>query len=84
MIIKAKMLHIDTDRKVQLLDLTEDVTQFVSQIGIRNGMGMLSTLHTTTGVLVTETQDALWDDVDAAILFVGEIRDMDATVILDH
>ena len=27
--------------------------------------GWCPTLHTTTGVFYTETQDALWDDVDA-------------------
>src|SRR5262249_23160602 len=33
--------------------------------GVWNGMGVVSTLHTTTGVFFTEVQDALWDDVSA-------------------
>ncbi len=65
MIIQSKTIQLDTTTQVQLFDLTQQVTQFVAESGVRNGMGVVSTLHTTTGVFYTETQDALWDDVDA-------------------
>jgi secondary thiamine-phosphate synthase enzyme len=65
MLIRSKTVKVETDRKVQLFDLTDEVKQFVSDSGVRNGMGVVSTLHTTTGVFFTEVQDALWDDVEA-------------------
>ncbi len=65
MIIQSRTIQLDTRTQVQLFDLTQQVKQFVAESGVRNGMGVVSTLHTTTGVFYTETQDALWDDVDA-------------------
>lgn len=65
MIIQSKTIQLDTKTRVQLFDLTQQVKQFVAESGVRNGMGVVSTLHTTTGVFYTETQAALWDDVDA-------------------
>lgn len=65
MLIKAKTITIDTAAQVQLFDLTQRVKEFLAETAIWNGMGIISTLHTTTGVFFTETQDALWDDVEA-------------------
>lgn len=65
MLIKSTTIKIETDRQVQLFDLTDDVKRFLAESGVRNGIGVVSTLHTTTGVFFTEVQDALWDDVEA-------------------
>jgi secondary thiamine-phosphate synthase enzyme len=64
-LIKAKTIQLQTAEKVQLFDLTNEVKGFLAETGIWNGMGVVSTLHTTTGVFFTEVQDALWDDVRA-------------------
>jgi secondary thiamine-phosphate synthase enzyme len=64
MLIKAKTITIETERKVKLFDLTDEVKRFLSESGVWNGMGAVSTLHTTTGLFFTEVQDALWDDVE--------------------
>jgi len=64
-LIKAKTIQLYTAEKVQLFDLTNEVKRFLAEIGIWNGIGVVSTLHTTTGVFFTEVQDALWDDVRA-------------------
>jgi secondary thiamine-phosphate synthase enzyme len=64
MLIKAKTITVDTGQKVKLFDLTDDVKRFLAESGVWNGMGVVSTLHTTTGVFFTEVQDALWDDVE--------------------
>ena len=70
MLIKSKTIQLETTKKVQLFDLTNEVKGFLSETGVENGMGIVSTLHTTTGVFFTEVQDALWDDVDA---FLGQL-----------
>ena len=64
MLIQAKKITIETTDKVQLFDLTREIKGFLAETGIWNGMGVVSTLHTTTGVFFTETQDALWSDVE--------------------
>lgn len=64
MLIKSKTIKVETDRQVQLFDLTDDVKRFLAESGVGNGIGVVSTLHTTTGVFFTEVQDALWDDVE--------------------
>jgi secondary thiamine-phosphate synthase enzyme len=63
-IIRAKTLQVRTAKRVQIFDLTQEVKAFLGDSGVWNGMGVVSTLHTTTGIFFTETQDALWEDVD--------------------
>ena len=65
MIIQSKTIQLNTEARVQIFDLTEQVKEFLTETSVWNGMGVISTLHTTTGIFYTETQDALWDDVDA-------------------
>ena len=73
MLIKAKTIQLDTIKKEQLFDLTNEVKGFLADTGVWNGMGIVSTLNTTTSVFFTEVQDALWDDVDAFLhKLVGE------------
>jgi len=62
-LIKAKTIQLDTVQKAQLFDLTDAVKEFLAESGVWNGIGVVSTLHTTTGVFCTEVQDALWDDI---------------------
>ena len=73
-LIKAKTIQLHTAEKVQLFDLTSEVKGFLAESGVWNGMGVVSTLHTTTGVFFTEVQDALWDDVDAFLRHLVEER----------
>lgn len=65
MLIKAKTLTVETVAKVQIFDLTQEVKTFLAETGVWNGQGVISTLHTTTGIFFTETQEALWGDVEA-------------------
>ena len=62
--IQAKTITIDTAQKVQIFDITQEVKGFLARSGVGNGMGIISTLHTTTAVFFTEAQDALWEDVE--------------------
>jgi secondary thiamine-phosphate synthase enzyme len=57
-------MTIETAQKVQIFDITREVRGFLAESGVWNGMGVVSTLHTTTAVFFTETQDALWEDVE--------------------
>lgn len=63
--IQAKTLKIETSQRVKIFDITQEVKGFLAESGVVNGMGVVSTLHTTTAIFFTETQDALWEDVEA-------------------
>lgn len=56
-------LRIQTDRRVELYNLTDTVRQFVREAGIRAGSVMVSSLHTTNAILINEWQDALLHDI---------------------
>jgi secondary thiamine-phosphate synthase enzyme len=73
-LIKAKTMQLHTAERVQLFDLTDEIKAFLAETAIRNGMGVVSTLHTTTGVFFTEVQDALWDDVQAFLQRIAAER----------
>jgi secondary thiamine-phosphate synthase enzyme len=73
-LLKAKTIQIHTTEKAQLFDLTNEVKGFLTETGIWNGMGVISTLHTTTSVFCTEVQDALWDDVQMFLQRLVEER----------
>lgn len=62
--IQAKTITIETKQRVQIFDITQEVKGFLAESEVWNGMGIVSTLHTTTAVFFTETQDALWEDVE--------------------
>ena len=56
------MLEYSTRRKTEFINLTEDVERSIRASGILEGFAIVQSLHSTTGLLVNEWQDALLDD----------------------
>jgi secondary thiamine-phosphate synthase enzyme len=54
-----------TTERVELKSITKEITIFVEQTPIRDGMVQISSLHTTAGLLVNETQGALLSDINS-------------------
>jgi secondary thiamine-phosphate synthase enzyme len=73
--IQAKTITVETVQKVQIFDITQEVKGFLAESGVWNGIGVLSTLHTTTAVFFTETQDALWEDVETFLQKLAKEND---------
>ncbi len=63
--IASTILSLATNARVELQNITREIAAFVASSPIRNGLVQISPLHTTTGVLINEPQDALLSDVDA-------------------
>ena len=63
--IASTTLQVATDERVQLKNLTTELTDFVARTAIRDGVLHVSSLHTTAGFILNETQDALLADVKA-------------------
>ena len=63
--IASTTLIVTTKERVELKVITEQIAEFVSQTPIREGIVQISSLHTTAGIMINETQDALLEDMKA-------------------
>jgi secondary thiamine-phosphate synthase enzyme len=61
--IKLSQIEIQTTKEKQLLDITEKVGKAVQASGVKQGMVFILTLHTSSGIIVTEGLDCLEADV---------------------
>ena len=61
--IQRSTLKLLTDKKVELYNITQKVKDFVRASKIKDGILMISSLHTTTALFVNEDQSALLDDI---------------------
>ena len=63
--IAATTLLVETNERVELKNLTPEISAFLAQTSVRDGLLQISSLHTTAGLILNETQDALLADVCA-------------------
>lgn len=61
--IKLTKLEIQTHKDKELLDITADVERAVAESGVKNGMVFVLTMHTSSGIIVTEGLECLERDV---------------------
>lgn len=61
--VAATTFILSTKERVELQSITKEISDFVSQTPIRDGLVQISSLHTTAGLILNETQDALLADV---------------------
>jgi secondary thiamine-phosphate synthase enzyme len=61
--IASTTFVIRTDERVELKSITREITAFVEQAPIRDGIVHVSSLHTTAGLMMNEVQGALLSDV---------------------
>ncbi|MCD6096909.1 YjbQ family protein [bacterium] len=58
----VKELQVSTNKRYQLVDLTEQVEGIVSQSGIDSGIAIVFVPHSTAGILLTENEQGLIQD----------------------
>jgi secondary thiamine-phosphate synthase enzyme len=61
--VAAESITIQTGDRVELHDVTETVSTFVREAGIRDGILSLWSLHTTCALFINEAQAALHADI---------------------
>jgi secondary thiamine-phosphate synthase enzyme len=61
--IHGETIVIQTDNRIELVDLTERVMEFVRRFNIREGMVSLWSMHTTCSLFINEFQTALLTDI---------------------
>jgi hypothetical protein len=54
MIIKLEKVEVQSRKDMEMIDLTTDVDRVVAASGIREGIVLVLTSHTSSGVLITE------------------------------
>lgn len=57
------MIEIETGKPVDVVDITDHVNQALRGSGAENGICLVYSLHTTTGLSVNEADDALIKDI---------------------
>lgn len=61
--VYADTVTLQSEERVQLVDLTPDLTAFVRTSGLREGVLSVWSLHTTCAVFINEVQQALHADI---------------------
>lgn len=56
-------LNIQTDNKIEMVDITQTVINEIKSSSIINGLCVISTQHTTTAIFVNENEPGLLHDV---------------------
>ena len=62
-----KVLNYQTEKKFQFIDATEDVRECVKESGIKKGIVVIYTPHTTTAVKINESEDGFMEDFREAM-----------------
>jgi secondary thiamine-phosphate synthase enzyme len=66
-VVRADTLVIDTAGRVELVDVTSLLAQFVETSGVQEGVLSAWSLHTTCAVFINEAQQALHEDILRAL-----------------
>ncbi|MCQ1536238.1 YjbQ family protein [Methanosarcina sp. KYL-1] len=56
-------LKIKTEKRIELIDITDEVREEVRKRGIEQGVCILSTRHTTAGIIINENESGLREDI---------------------
>lgn len=56
-------LNIETSRRIELIDITSEVQEKVRISGVQEGVCIISTRHTTAGIIVNENENGLIEDI---------------------
>lgn len=63
--VTAKTMVFETTERLELKSITSEIAAFVSEAPVRDGIVQISSLHTTAGLILNETQGALLSDVSS-------------------
>lgn len=61
--IHGETVTIETDQRVELVDLTNRVMEYVRKFKVREGLVSLWSMHTTCSIFINEFQTALLSDI---------------------
>ncbi|RPJ76109.1 MAG: YjbQ family protein, partial [Alphaproteobacteria bacterium] len=56
-------LRIETTRRMELIDITSEIQQEIMKSKVSEGVCIISTRHTTAGIIVNENETGLKEDI---------------------
>ena len=62
-VVVEHVLNFTTRHRFELINLTQQVEELVGRTGIRAGVALLQSLHSTAALFVNEWQEALLEDL---------------------
>ena len=65
--VQSETITVNTEERLQLIDITDRLASFVTASGVREGLLSVWSLHTTCAVFINETQPALHADIKSAL-----------------
>lgn len=60
----TEYLWVNTKRRRDYINITDEVQEVVDKSGIQEGMGLVSAMHITAGVYVNDAEEGLIEDID--------------------
>jgi len=57
------MIEIRTSKRVEVIDITSEVQKEVEKSGVKDGIAVVYTQHTTTAVIINENESGLKEDI---------------------
>ncbi|HEY9756570.1 MAG TPA: secondary thiamine-phosphate synthase enzyme YjbQ [Oculatellaceae cyanobacterium] len=65
-VVKAhtKYLWFDTTKRREYIRITDDVQEFLSETGLKEGFILVSAMHITAGVYINDWENGLLQDID--------------------
>ncbi|MCC6013394.1 MAG: secondary thiamine-phosphate synthase enzyme YjbQ [Candidatus Verstraetearchaeota archaeon] len=61
--IKFKEIVINTKKRREVIDITEEVEKFVSESKINNGICLVYSKHATSAIIINENESGLLEDI---------------------
>lgn len=65
--VYAETLKVATRKNKEIIDITSAVDEVVGKSGINEGLALVFTKHTTTGLYLNEREGGLVDDVESVL-----------------
>jgi len=67
MVVVSKALTLTSSSRRELIDITDEVVDFVNENRVRNGLCMISAPHATAAIIANENEQGLVRDLLAKI-----------------
>jgi len=66
-LVYSKKISVETRSRFEFIDITSKVQQVVTDSGITDGIAIVFTVHTTTGLFINENESGLLKDIEVVV-----------------
>lgn len=67
MVVYSKRIQVATSGKSDLVNISGEVEAAVGESGVTEGIALVFTVHTTTGLFINEAEAGLLDDIEKTL-----------------